>query len=67
MNNLVYPGSAKEKGIHGIVKIRAFVDEYGEVTKDEVVQGIGSGCDEVAENYGVLYAVYSRVKKREAV
>jgi TonB family protein len=49
MNNLVYPGSAKEKGIHGIVKIRAFVDEYGEVTKDEVVQGIGFGCDEAAK------------------
>jgi TonB family protein len=49
MNNIVYPGRAKENSIHGIVKIRAFVDEYGEVTKDEVVQGIGFGCDEAAK------------------
>ena len=49
MKNLVYPEKAKKNNIQGIVKIRAFVDEYGEVTRDEVVQGIGYGCDEAAK------------------
>ncbi len=49
MSKLVYPKEASEKGIQGVVKIRAFVDEYGEVTSDEVVQGIGYGCNEAAK------------------
>ena len=49
MKKLVYPESAKKDKIQGTVKIRAFIDEYGEVTQDEVVQGIGHGCDEAAK------------------
>lgn len=49
ISKLTYPARAKEKGIQGIVKIRAYVDEYGEVTQDEVIQGIGYGCDESAK------------------
>ena len=46
---LVYPENAKENKVQGTVKVRAFIDEYGEVTQDEVVQGIGHGCDEAAK------------------
>lgn len=49
IGKLIYPERAKEKGIQGIVKVRAYVDEYGEVTEDEVIQGIGNGCDEAAK------------------
>jgi TonB family protein len=49
MNKLVYPLEAINDNIVGTVKIRAFVDELGEVTQDEVVQGIGHGCDEAAK------------------
>jgi len=49
MKKLIYPESAREDKIQGIVKIKAFVDEFGEVTQDEVVQGIGHGCDEAAK------------------
>lgn len=49
MKKLIYPEQAKEDEIQGTVKIRALIDEYGEVTQDEVVQGIGHGCDEAAK------------------
>lgn len=43
-----YPPYAKENGIQGTVKISTFIDEYGEVKKAEVIEGIGYGCDESA-------------------
>jgi TonB family protein len=49
ISKLTYPARAKEKGIQGVVKVRAYVDEYGEVTQDEVIQGISYGCDESAK------------------
>ncbi|MGD1006877.1 MAG: TonB family protein [Ignavibacteriaceae bacterium] len=49
MNKLIYPEAAKKKDIQGIVKVRAYVDEYGEVTQDEIIQGLGYGCDEAAK------------------
>ncbi len=49
LDNLVYPYQAKKDKIQGIVKIKAFIDEYGNVTHVEVVQGIGHGCDEAAK------------------
>ncbi len=49
MKKLVYPESAKEDKIQGTVKIRACIDECGEVTQDEIVHGIGHGCDEAAK------------------
>lgn len=48
MSKLVYPRQAKEDGIQGEVKVKAFIDEYGEVTHAEVIKGIGHGCDESA-------------------
>jgi TonB family protein len=49
LNKLIYPERAKDNNIQGIVKIRAYIDEYGEVIQDEVIQGIGFGCDESAK------------------
>ena len=45
-----YPKKAIKNKVEGTVYILAFVDEFGEVTKAMVVQGIGSGCDEEALN-----------------
>ncbi len=55
---LIYPSYAKENEIEGIVKIRAFIDQNGDVTKAEVVQGIGYGCDDAAR-ITVLYAKFN--------
>ncbi|MDP2304056.1 MAG: TonB family protein [Ignavibacteria bacterium] len=44
-----YPELAKKNKIQGIVKIRAYIDRYGDVEKTEIVEGIGYGCDEAAE------------------
>jgi len=45
---VVYPAIASAAAVEGRVIINAFVDEYGNVTKTEVVKGIGYGCDEAA-------------------
>ena len=45
---IVYPEIAKRAGIEGKVLVLAFVDESGNVTKAEVIKGIGLGCDEAA-------------------
>ncbi len=55
---LIYPSYAKEKEIEGTVKIRAFIDQNGDVTKAEVEQGIGYGCDDAAR-ITVLYAKFN--------
>lgn len=47
---LIYPSEARKNEVVGTVKIQAFVDEYGEVMEAEVIEGIGSGCDDVARN-----------------
>ena len=47
---IVYPELAKRAGIEGKVLVLAFVDESGNVTKAEVIKGIGLGCDEAAIN-----------------
>ena len=47
-DKIVYPEIAKRVGVEGKVYVRAFVDETGNVTKAELVKGIGAGCDEVA-------------------
>ncbi len=46
---LVYPSEAKENGIEGTVKISAAINKFGDVTKVEVVKGLGYGCDEAAK------------------
>ncbi len=43
-----YPEQAREDGIEGTVKVKAFIDKFGEVTKAEVVDSLGYGCDEAA-------------------
>ncbi len=55
---LFYPALAKQKKIEGTVKIEAFINQYGDVTKADVIQGIGYGCDESARNT----VFYSRFK-----
>jgi TonB family protein len=47
---LFYPSEARNNEVVGTVKIQAFVDEYGEVIEADVLEGIGSGCDDVARN-----------------
>ncbi|MEX2115950.1 MAG: energy transducer TonB [Bacteroidota bacterium] len=47
-NNLIYPEIARRAGIQGRVYVLAFVNDKGEVTKTEVIKGIGAGCDEAA-------------------
>ena len=55
---LIYPSYAKENEIEGTVKVRAYVDQNGDVTRAEVEQGIGYGCDESAR-ITVLYAKFN--------
>lgn len=45
---IVYPEIAKRASVEGKVYILAFVDESGNVTKANVIKGIGAGCDEAA-------------------
>ena len=45
---IVYPEIAKRAGVEGKVYILAFVDVSGNVTKANVLKGIGAGCDEAA-------------------
>jgi len=45
---IVYPEIAKRAGVEGKVYVLAFVNEQGEVTKAQIIKGIGAGCDEAA-------------------
>lgn len=49
-DNLVYPEHALRYGLEGIVIITATINEQGEVEKTVVVQGLGLGCDEAAQD-----------------
>jgi TonB family protein len=44
-----YPSEAKKRKVEGIVKILAYIDEYGVVEKAEVSEGLGYGTDEAAK------------------
>ncbi|MDP2035845.1 MAG: TonB family protein [Ignavibacteria bacterium] len=46
--NVNYPAEAKKEGIVGKVLVKAFINENGEVTRAEIVKGLGYGCDEEA-------------------
>ena len=48
--NIVYPEIARRAGIQGKVYVTAYINEAGNVTKTEVIKGIGGGCDQAAEN-----------------
>ncbi len=47
-SKIVYPEIAKRAGVEGKVYVKAYVDEQGNVTKTEVVKGLGAGLDEAA-------------------
>ncbi len=60
---IVYPEIAKRAGVEGKVLVLAYVDESGNVTKAEVIKGIGLGCDEAAVN-AVLQTKFKPGKQR---
>lgn len=45
---IVYPETAKNKGISGKVYLIAYLDETGKVVSAKVLKAIGGGCDEAA-------------------
>ncbi|NLT50986.1 MAG: energy transducer TonB [Ignavibacteria bacterium] len=45
-DNIVYPDLAKKANVQGRVYVKAYVDEQGNVSKVELIKGIGAGCDE---------------------
>jgi periplasmic protein TonB len=49
-SKITYPEIAKRAGVEGRVHVLAFVDENGNVTKAEIIKGLGAGLDEVAVN-----------------
>ena len=55
---LVYPEEAKQKGIKGTVVLYAYINESGDVTKTEIVKGLGPGLDDAAE----IAVYYTRFK-----
>jgi len=61
--NLIYPEIAKRAGVEGKVYVLAFVNEQGEVTKAQIIKGIGAGCDEAALN-AVLKTRFTPGKQR---
>ena len=46
--NIHYPEIARRAGIEGTVYLTVDIDENGNVTNTNVMQGIGAGCDEAA-------------------
>jgi TonB family protein len=60
---LIYPSEARKKEVTGIVKVQAFIDEFGEVADAQVIEGIGSGCDDVARN-AVYFAKFKPAMQR---
>ncbi|MEX1010657.1 MAG: energy transducer TonB [Balneolaceae bacterium] len=51
-NKIVYPKSAQQAGIQGLVFVRFVVNAQGRVEEPWILRGIGGGCDEA-----VLHAV----------
>lgn len=58
-----YPEIAKRAGVEGKVYILAFVNENGDVTKAQILKGIGAGCDEAARD-AVLQTKFKPGKQR---
>ena len=62
-----YPSKAVEKKVEGTVKIKALLDQYGDVLKTDVIKSIGYGCDEAA-NIAVYYTKFiPAVRKTDPV
>lgn len=49
-SKIVYPEIAKRAGVEGKVYVLAFVNEQGDVTKADIIKGLGAGLDEAALN-----------------
>ncbi len=47
-DNIVYPDSARLKGIEGTVVVRFVVDKTGKIINDTLLKDIGGGCGEAA-------------------
>lgn len=47
-SRVVIPEQAKLNNISGKVLVKTYIDELGKVLRTEIIQGIGSGCDEAA-------------------
>lgn len=47
-SKIIYPEIAKRAGVEGKVYVLAFVDENGNVTKAQVLKGLGAGLDDAA-------------------
>lgn len=47
-SRLVIPEQAKQNNVSGKVLVKTYIDEMGKVLRTEIIQGIGSGCDEAA-------------------
>ncbi len=47
-SRVVIPEQARLKNISGKVLVKTYIDEMGKVLRTEIIQGIGSGCDEAA-------------------
>ncbi|MBX2898726.1 MAG: TonB family protein [Cyclobacteriaceae bacterium] len=48
MHNLVYPATARQKGIEGRVFVEFIINTDGSISDTRVLKGIGDGCDEEA-------------------
>lgn len=48
MSKLVYPAAAQSKNVQGRVLVSIVVDTLGRASNQQVLLGIGSGCDEEA-------------------
>ncbi len=57
LSKVYYPAEAKKDNIKGVVKIKTYIDQYGNVTRADIVKGIGHGCDEAAK-IAVFYAKF---------
>lgn len=60
---VIYPKQAIERGIQGVVKVLAFINEYGDVDRAEVTEGLGFGCDEIAR-IAVYYTKFKPGQQR---
>ena len=47
-SRVVIPEQAKQNNVSGKVLVKTYIDETGKVLRTEIIQGIGSGCDEAA-------------------
>lgn len=61
--NIVYPESALENKVEGLVYVHYTVDNIGQIADVEITKGIGYGCDEEAERV-IRLLKYEAAKNR---